>query len=207
MKPKWHHVMALGMIEGNAVSLDPQSEGVLVSWPPLPRVGSAWLGVCISGTTRGPHVRVLGAANLWLANLLSPCPHERRAVCGSGTRRTAVIPPVVAPAREKRCCTITQASTITCRLRKSLLAPLLPTGRLRGCLRTSCPLTTTSPPLRACPAPRLSLTPLLWGGRLSGPTSRYRIASGVPEPPGIPAHWGREPWVLVRCRNTQPGKL
>ena len=69
---------------------------------------------------------------------------------------------------------ITPSCTITCRLRKSLLATLPLTGRLLGRLLTGCPVTTTNtPPPPACPPPRLSLTPLPWGGRLSGSAHRY----------------------------------
>lgn len=96
-----------------------------------------------------------------------------RCVCSSGAP-TTTFPPPAAEAWEKRCSMITPSCTITCRLRKSLLATLPLTGRLLGRLLTGCPVTTTNtPPPPACPPPRLSLTPLLWGGRLSGSAHRY----------------------------------
>lgn len=96
-----------------------------------------------------------------------------RCVCSSGAPRTT-FPLPAAEAWEKRCSMITPSCTITCRLRKSLLATLPLTGRLLGRLLTGCPVTTTNtPPPPGCPPPRLSLTPLPWGGRLSGSAHRY----------------------------------
>lgn len=101
-------------------------------------------------------------------------------MCCSGTWMAAFLA-VGAEAQWKRCFMITQASTITCHRRQSLLAPLLLTGGHLGHPLTGCPLTTTNPPPPAAhPAPHLSLTPLLWGGRLSGCTPRYRLCSQTP---------------------------
>ena len=96
-----------------------------------------------------------------------------RCVCSSGAP-TTTFPRPATEAWEKRRSMITPSCTITCRLRKSLLATLPLTGRLLGRLLTGCPVTTTNtPPPPACPPPRLSLTPLPWGGCLSGSAHRY----------------------------------
>lgn len=97
-------------------------------------------------------------------------------MCCSG-----IPPPPAAEAGAKRCCTITRACTITCRLRKSLRPP---TERLLGRLPALCPVTIASAPRPAGRLPlSLSLTPLLWGGRLSGSAPRYSTAfSRVLEP-------------------------
>lgn len=95
-----------------------------------------------------------------------------KAVCCSGTPKTALLLPVPG-AWEKRCFTITRSCTITCRLRKSLRATRLLTERLLGRLPTNCPVTITN---TLPPAVCLPLTPLLWGGRLSGSALRYSIS-------------------------------
>lgn len=96
-------------------------------------------------------------------------------VCCSGNRTTAFLLPV-AEAWEKRRFMITQSCTITCRLRKSLRAARLLTGRLLGYLLTNSPVTIPNTPRAAgCLPLSLPLTPL-WGGHLSGSAPRYSIA-------------------------------